>query len=321
MRRIVIVATTLSLVGILHAAPVASAEPRPRAYELQGDTDGVGSKFEGIAVDRATDTFYVSETTGGEIHRGSSDSPDTSVWLDGGTDGRYTARGMTVDGHGRLYVAGGPNSTDNPGAPDLWVYDRDGTLLAALNVPVMGAFINDVAMGPDGAAYFTNSLAPHIYRVAWSPSGWAATLWKDASSEVAQLPGFNFNGIVLTSTRNAFLVVQSNAGALWRIDARSGDVTQVDIGAAVLTSGDGLVLRGRKLAVVRNFPRTVTTLDLTDGARTAILRAEVATDPTRVFTTGKLDHGRLLLVDSKFDEPVATAPYEVVAIPFQDVLG
>ena len=38
------------------------------------------------------------------------------------------------------------------------------------------------------------------------------------------------------------------------------------------------------------------------------------TDPDRVFTTAKIARGRLLLVDSKFDETVAQPPYEVVAM-------
>ena len=82
-----------------------------------------------------------------------------------GADGRTTARGITVDRENRVYIAGGPNGIGND-RPDLWVYEADGTLLAALRVGVANAFLNDVAIGPDGAAYFTNSNAPHIYRVA-----------------------------------------------------------------------------------------------------------------------------------------------------------
>jgi hypothetical protein len=33
-----------------------------------------------------------------------------------------------------------------------------------------------------------------------------------------------------------------------------------------------------------------------------------------VLTTAKLAHGRLLLVDSKFDEATATPPYQVVTL-------
>ena len=44
--------------------------------------------------------------------------------------------------------------------------------------------------------------------------------------------------------------------------------------------------------------------------------SEQATDPERVLTTAKVLNGRILYVDSKFDEAVATPPYEVVTDPF-----
>lgn len=301
----------------------ASALPRPDAYSLQGDpTAPAGSKFEGIGVDRTGSTFYVSETTGGELHRGYVGSPDSDVWVEGdGTHGRWTARGITVDALGRVYVAGGPNRLDHPGAPDLWVYAADGTLLAALQVPATSAFLNDVAIGPDGAAYFTDSNAPRIYRVAAGASGWAATTWADASGTVQQSSGFNLGGIVLTADRSAFVVAQGNVGKLWRFDVATRTATPVATGDADLTGADGLVLQGSTLLVVRNFQRHLTTLGLADDATSAVLLNDEASDPARVFTTAKLARGRLLLVDSKFDEPVAVAPYEVVSLAWSDAVS
>jgi Cu-Zn family superoxide dismutase len=62
----------------------------------------------------------------------------------------------------------------------------------------------------------------------------------------------------------------------------------------------------------------LTTLRLDAGGSRARLVQELKTDGDRVFTTAKLAHGRLLLVDSKFDEPVAQPPYEVVALRLPD---
>lgn len=318
---VALTALAVGLTGSVLAAP-AHADPPPGVYHLVGDPDAVGgSKFEGIGVDRATDTFYVTETTGGEIHRGTTSTAQTAVWLEGdGVDGRFTARGITVDKGGRVYIAGGPNRIEHPDAPDLWVYSPDGALLAALQVPGTGAFLNDVAIGPDGAAYFTNSNAPQIFRVADTGAGWEASLWKDASAEIPVVAGFNLNGIVRTANGNAFIVAQSNAGLLWRVDSRTGAVEQIDTGGAVLTGADGLVRRGRTLVVVRNFARILTTVTLDNGARTATLVTETPTDPTRVFTTAKFSGGRLLLIDSKFDEPAGAPPYEVISLPVRDVI-
>jgi Cu-Zn family superoxide dismutase len=306
------------------AAPATSATPasagdlgaRPAAYELPGDpvADG-GSKFEGIGYDARTARFYVSETTGGEIHRGRLGSAAAEEWLAGdGADGRWTARGVTVDDRGRVYVAGGPNGIDHPGAPDLWVYDRSGRLLTALRTGVPNAFLNDVVIGPDGAAYVTNSNAPQVFRVAAGPAGWAMTLWADATGTVATQAGFNLGGIVVSADRRALVVAQGNVGRLWRFDLVSRAVSPVAAGTVNLVNADGLVRRGNQLWVVRNFSRVLTELELGADGRRATLVEERATDPARVFTTAKLAQGRLLLVDSKFDEPVGQPPYQVVAL-------
>lgn len=304
--------TSLALPLAAHAAPEAS---RPSTYTLTGD-DG-GSKFEGIGADTRTGVFYVSETTGGEIHRGSAGSAVTSEWLAGdGTDGRFTARGITVDGQGRVYIAGGPNRLSGAGLPDVWVYGADGTLLAALRLPGDDVFVNDVAIGSDGAAYFTNSNAPQVFRVAESATGWTGTVWADAAAEVTRAPGFNLGGIVLSEDGSALVVAQGNVGVLWRFDLVTGAVSRVDTGATDLTNADGLVRQGSTLTVVRNFSRMVTTLRLTDDGTAATFVRARATDPSRVLTTAKVLRGRMLFVDSKFDEAVATPPYEVVTDPF-----
>lgn len=61
---------------------------------------------------------------------------------------------------------------------------------------------------------------------------------------------------------------------------------------------------------MRNFSRMLATLHLrADGRR------QRATDPQRVLTTAATLRSRTLFVDSKFDEPVSTAPYEVITDP------
>lgn len=312
----ILVATALSGLTATLAAGPALADGRPTSYELVGDPAGpVGSKFEGIGADERRGLFYVSEVTGGEIHRGSVRSPQAEEWLAGdGTDGRFTARGITVDDQGRVYVAGGPNGLGT-GRPDLWVYDADGTLLAALRAPGDDVFLNDVATGPDGAAYFTDSNDPRVFRVADDGAGWRATLWADAGDRIERRPGFNLGGIVLTADRGAFVVAQGNAGALWRFDATTGEATAVDTGDADLVNADGLVRRGDRLMVVRNFSRTVATLRLSADADRAVLLEQTPTAADRVLTTAKVLRGRVLYVDSKFDEAIATGPYEVLTDP------
>ncbi|WP_076264206.1 gluconolaconase, partial [Intrasporangium flavum] len=211
----------------------------------------------------------------------------------------------------------GPNGIGT-GRPDLWVYSAGGELLAALRAPGENVFLNDVAIGPDGAAYFTNSNAPQLYRVALDGGDWTVTRWADATGTITTSAGFNLGGIVVSADRSALVVAQGNVGILWRFDLATGAATRVDTGDAApadLTDADGLVLQGSRLTVVRNFARKVATLHLSADGRTARLLAQQATDPTRVLTTAKTLHGRTLYVDSKFDEAVASGPYEVVTDP------
>lgn len=309
-----IAATTVS--ASLATPALAHDRNETMTYQLEGDEGG--SKFEGIGLDRAGRTFYVSEVTGGEIHRGDVRSGTTQEWMPEGADGRFTARGITTDRHNNIYIAGGPNGlgTDRP---DMWIYSPAGQLLAALKVDSPDAFINDVAIGPDGAAYFTNSNAPQVFRVSHSRGIWQVDTWLDATGTIDQEPGFNLGGIVASPDRESLIVAQGNVGALWRIDLATTAVAQIDTGSADLTNADGLVLRGHKLIVIRNFSRMLTTLRLDGSAGSATLVAEHATDPDRVFTTGKIARGNLLLIDSKFDEPVAEPPYEVVGFRLRDV--
>lgn len=309
-----LVAALLPVVPLTLTGP-AAAEGRPDSYQLQGDPGG--SKFEGIGSDTRRGVFYVSEVTGGEIHRGTAQDPTTREWLAGdGADGRFTARGVTVDSAGRVYIAGGPNGIGQPGRPDLWVYSATGDLLAALRAPGDDVFLNDVAIGPDGAAYFTNSNAPQVFRVALGAQGWHATLWADATGVIATRPGFNLGGIVTAPDRTALVVAQGTTGELWRFDLADASVSPVSTSGADLTGADGMVRRGRVLTVVRNFQRMLATLELSEDGSVAALVGQRATDPTRVLTTAKVLRGRMLFVDSKFDEAAATPPYEVVTDPF-----
>src|SRR5687768_15967722 len=138
------------------------------------------------------------------------------------------------------------------------------------------------AIGPDGAAYFTHSHTPQIFRVGDENGDWQVSTWADATGTITRQEGLNLGGIVVSPNRRALVVAQGNAGVP--------------------------VVHGSRLTVIRNLSRVLTTPRLDPDARTADLLGVTPTDPTRVFTTGKEARGRLLLVDSELDEQVAAPP-------------
>jgi len=308
-RSLVLTLAAASSLLVTTAAVAAVGWQVERTYALPGNE----SKYEGIGYHEPDGTFYVSETTGGEIHRGNVDGGAATQWLPAGGDGRNTARGIDTDVQGRVYIAGGSNRVGNPALPNIWVYSPTGTLLAALAPDVPNANINDVWVAPDGAAYLTDSTNPFIYRVKQSGEVWTVTKWLDATGVIPTVAGFNLNGIVATANGRYLIVAHTALGTLWRVDIPTRAVQQIDLGGATVTGADGIALRGLTLWVVRNFPRTVATVKLAGDAASGRVVRDTPTDPDRVFTTAKVARDRLLLIDSKFDEAVSAPPYEVVS--------
>ena len=298
--------------GAALASPLSHAQPRQAALQATNgyDLPAAGILLEGIGYDKQRETIYVSGVNdGGRIYRGRVHEEALEVWLPGGVDGRTTARGIDIDDMGRVFIAGGPSGR-------LWVVSPDGVTLAALATPA-GTFLNDVWVAPDGAAYFTDSNQPRIWRVAQGAGGaWQATLWLDATATIpVVLPGFNLGGIVATPNGRYLLVAQGTTGKLWRIDLATKAVVPVDLGATSIANADGIVLRGHRLWVVQNFARQISELKLDGDWGSGKLVSVTPTPPNRTFTTAKIAKGHLLVVDSQFGfAPPFAAQDRVLAI-------
>ena len=156
------------------------------------------------------------------------------------------------------------------------MYSTTGGLLAALSTGTTGVMINNVAIGPDGAAYFTDSNTPRLLRVAEDKLGWSVSLWRDASATIDAATGSNLSGIVATPDGKALLAVQRNVGKLWRFDMRAG-VSQVEVEGSDLRDGDSVMSQGRYLTVVRNSYQVLTTIKLDENWSAATPVKEVET--------------------------------------------
>ena len=305
MRKMSVLLAAMALL----APASASAHGRDRDFDLPQ----AGVYIEGIGVDERAGVFYVSATNqSGTIYRGDLASRDhtLTVWQPptAGNDGR----GIEVDRAGRVFVAGGP-------AAEVRVFDRRGALLAELPTGAAGSYLNDVWIGPDGAAYVTDSSLPVIWRVSQRFGNWRIDRFLDVSKTIAYTPpltDFDLGGITTSPNGRYLLTTQGSTGQLWRIDLWTRRISEVDLGGTRVLNADGIVLRGHTLYVVQNFSRQISRIELGRRFERGRVVKVMPTPADRTFTTAKPVGRTLLAVDSKFGFPATAAVAEdrIVAI-------
>jgi sugar lactone lactonase YvrE len=292
---------------VLAATPASSARDWPEVIPLP-----TGFQPEGIDI-AGGHTFYVGSIPTGAVYRGDLRTGQGAVLVPA-QPGR-AAIGIDVDGRKRIFVAGGPTGV-------AWVYDaRTGATLASYQL-AMGAptFVNDVVVTKD-AAWFTESQAAVLYRVPIGPGG---ELGSQADVQRVPLggafelgPGFNVNGIDATPNGKTLVIVQSNLGRLYTVEAETGvaDLIELTGGSGNVMQCDGILLDGRMLYVVQNRMNQIAvvklTRDLGSGTITGLLTDSDFDVPTTIAEFGKY----LYAVNARFGvmNP-ATQPYSVVRV-------
>lgn len=273
---------------------------RPNVYTIPGD-----AVFpEGIALDKRDRSFFVSSTTDGTIFKGNVKQAALAPFAAGGADGRTTATGLKVDGHGRLFVAGA-------GTGKAFVLSTtDGSTLKVLDSkPPSQTFINDVTLA-GGFAYFTDSFRPVILRAATSgDTVGELEPWLDLTgTPFVYQDGFNANGIVSFDGGRLLVVVQSNTGKFFRIDTGTKAVSEIDLGGKTVTNGDGLVAHGSRLFVVRNADKQIVEVKLRRDKRVGRIGKTITSDLFMFPTTAARDGKRLLVVNSQLDKRGTSTP-------------
>jgi sugar lactone lactonase YvrE len=285
------------------AAPLAAERPFPETVALPN-----GFAPEGIAVGRG-DTFYVGSIPTGAIYRGSLRTGEGAVLVPA-APGRQ-AIGLAVDERNRVFAAGGPTGR-------AFVYDgATGALLAEYGLAAGPAtFVNDVVVTRDGA-YLTDSFQQVLYRIPIAPNGTlgAAAETIPLTGDIAYTGGFNANGIDATPDGKTLVLVQSNTGLLFRVDPATGVTQEIDLGGDTVTAGDGILLDGRTLYVVRNQQNRIAVVrlapDLSSGRLVTHLTNAVFDVPTTIAEHGN----RLYAVNARFGTPVTPdTEYRVVQL-------
>lgn len=268
-----------------------------------------GWQPEGIAIGNGT-TFYVGSIPTGAIYRGNLRTGEGATFVPAAS-GR-AAIGIEHD-RNRLFVAGG-------GTGKGFVYDaRTGALVREVQLATGGGatFVNDVAV-TNRAAYFTDSSRAVLYRLALTKNGAPAQTATELplSGDFQLVAGFNLNGIDATANGKWLVVVQSATGTLFRVDPKTGVTTEIDLGGTLVSNGDGLLLLGRTLYVVRNQDNLIAVIRLASNLASGT-EVRTITDPDFDVPTTIDRHGkRLYAVNARFGTPPGpSTTYSVVQVP------
>lgn len=318
------VATVLPLA---FAGPAAAAPPAPAYAATSVDRAPhhgtrvlalpAGFRPEGVEAGPGG-TLFAGSLADGRIQVLDRRTGSSRVLLPG-VEGR-ALRGLRYDGRsGLLWAVGNDGAT----AVVLAVRARTGTLVRRVEVPG-GVFLNDLDLTRD-AVWVTDSRLDRLTRIPLGARGRptsAAPSFVTIGGDWPTPAGNRANGIRMLD-RTTALVVNSTAAVLRAVDVRTGVARAVPVTGTTLTGGDGLVLAGRTLFVVRGTGQAVVTqLRLTSSrhhgrtAWTARFVRDLADPALDVPSTATLAGGRLWAVNARFGvaEP-ATAAYQVVGLP------
>jgi sugar lactone lactonase YvrE len=271
-----------------------------------------GFQPEGIAAGTGT-TFFVGSIPSGAVFRGDLLTGKGSVLVPPQAD--RSSIGMKYDARtGLLFVAGGASGK-------AFIYDgNSGANIADIQLGTAPTFINDLVITRH-AVYFTDSLAPVLYKLPLSDTGALPNpLTKQTiplSGEFDFIPGtINGNGIEALSNGTTLIVVNFAVGALYRVDATDGSTTRLDLGSDSVPNGDGILLQGKTLYVVQNFLNQVAVVKLSADFTSGEVVKRITSSAFRVPTTIAAFGGALYAVNARFDTPpTPDTDYDVVRVP------
>jgi sugar lactone lactonase YvrE len=274
-----------------------------RVFTLDPSTHG---NPEGVAAEKHGRAFFVSATGDGTIYRGTLDSLTVREFIPGALG--KSAVGIKLAGR-KLYVAGG-------GTGQIVVYDLATKNVAASFDTGSGGFLNDLVVTRSGDVFVTDSLRPVLWHVtaAQVRAGSGSPQGIPVGPEIAYEPGFNLNGIVARQGGSQLIVVQSNTGALFRIDLDDEpddrEIRRIDV---VPLHGDGLLLDAGRLIVVEGSPPALKFVKLKANATRAEV-VETRTDPSlRGPSTVARARDLYLVVNADF--ALDRTPFTVSGLP------
>ncbi len=206
---------------------------------------GAGSAFAGSPIElpgpraapesitsTADGTLYVGSFADGGVTRiKKGETPEK--WIKPGASGTRSVLGVLADEpHGRLWLCsndlskrGVPGPSDVKGAYVKAFDLQSGAQVVSAKFPGDRALCNDIAIGPDGAAYVTNSLQPDILRL--KPGTDTLEVWAHDPQLAPPTDGSSgLDGIAFDANGNVYVDLFI-ASQLFRVDVKDGHAGHV----------------------------------------------------------------------------------------------
>jgi sugar lactone lactonase YvrE len=213
-----LLAAILASSATLCAAAQSVALPGERAFpeSLSATRDG---------------TLFVSSLASGGIYRVMPHSKEAKLWIEPGTFGTHSTFGVLVEEKaGILWVcsndlsAHGMTVGTTDGVSALFAFDpKTGAGKFSIPLPSKPSTCNDITIGPDGAAYVTNTATPQILRLAQGAR--QLEVWFTEPSLQPEKGG-GLDGIAFGPDGNLY-VNTVGPGELYRIDVKKGKATKL----------------------------------------------------------------------------------------------
>jgi sugar lactone lactonase YvrE len=210
----------------------------------------------------ADGTLFMSSMAGGRIFRATPGSAEAAEWIKPGTNDLLSVLGVLADEKSNTLYAcssdlskGGVKIPTGQPPTALKTFDlKTGAPKASFPFPdphLLGqnALCNDIAIGPDGSAYVTDSLNAHILRL--KPGAKELEVW--ATDDRWKVKGAQLDGIAILNDGNVYADIFQGNG-LYRVqmqpDGTAGTVTLLNTSLPLFHS-DGLrPFEGTKLLMV-----------------------------------------------------------------------
>jgi sugar lactone lactonase YvrE len=304
---------------IIALATTLDAAAAPESVTLPGE-----QAFPESITSTKDGTVYVSSLASGGVYRITPNSSEAKLWIEPGNAGSHSTFGVLADEKsGTLWVCSNDRSDKGMGigTPDgisaLFAFDlKTGAGKFSAPFPSKPSTCNDIAIGPDGAAYVTNTAAPQILRLAKGAK--QLDVWFTEPSLQPEKGG-GLDGLAFGTDGNLY-VNTVGPGELYRIDVKKGKAVKLTklTPSRPLVHTDGMRRYGKNFLLIEGQGR----LDLMsvngDSANVETLKEGYAT-PTGVTSTGRtawVSEGQLSLLSDASRKP--NLPFRVYAVPLPE---